>query len=273
MNCLTSFIGGFAIFSMLGFLSKETGEDIGSMDLTGFSIAFIGFTEGLASFPNGAAQAFSVIFFLMIVTLGIDTQIGVTEAVITFAKETSLSNYMSSPMITVLTCLVGFLVSLPCTTDAGFYWVNLLWDYGNYMSMFIVTAFSLVGSSWIAGTQWHHRASETLRGKRENPLFLFMWRFLNPIACIALFGIALAGLIPYPTTLAGGVFPLWGQILSGILNFGPSLIVLVGLAIPPVWLWGRSGGKGEASSQIQLSRSKSEQYAKMVDTVLNDDPC
>jgi SNF family Na+-dependent transporter len=207
MNCLTSFIGGFAIFSMLGFLSKETGEDIGSMDLTGFSIAFIGFTEGLASFPNGAAQAFSVIFFLMIVTLGIDTQIGVTEAVITFAKETSLSNYMSSPMITVLTCLVGFLVSLPCTTDA------------------------------------------------------------------ALFGIALAGLIPYPTTLAGGVFPLWGQILSGILNFGPSLIVLVGLAIPPVWLWGRSGGKGEASSQIQLSRSKSEQYAKMVDTVLNDNPC
>lgn len=196
INSLTSFLGGFAIFPMLGYISYETGQDIEDLDLTGFGITFVAYTQGLASFPNGAAQVFSVLFFLMIITLGIDTQIGVTEAVITFAKETRLSNYMSGPWITFLTCLVGFLLSLPCTTDAGFYWVTLLWDYGNYMSMFIVAGMSLVGSSWIAGVEWHNQASRELRGgKRENPLFLFMWRFLNPLACLALFGIALAGLI------------------------------------------------------------------------------
>merc|ERR1739847_226189 len=75
---------------MLGYLAFQTGEDINELDLSGFGITFVAYTEGLASFPNGAAQAFSVVFFLMIITLGIDTQIGVMEAVLTFVKETRL---------------------------------------------------------------------------------------------------------------------------------------------------------------------------------------
>ena len=80
----------------------------------------------------------------------------------------------------------------------------------------------------------------------------------------------------YPTELAGGVLPLWGQILSGLVNFGPSFIVILGLAIPPLWIWGRSataeGSHSKAKEKhVQLSRSRSEQYAKMVDTVLGED--
>ena len=238
INSLTSFLGGFAIFPMLGYLAFQTGEDINELDLSGFGITFVAYTEGLASFPNGAAQCFSVVFFLMIITLGIDTQIGVMEAVLTFVKETRLGDKLPGPLLTVLTCFLGFLLSLPCTTDAGFYWVTLLWDYGNYMSMFIVAGFSLIGSCFFAGIQWHNKSAEFLRdGKKENPVFLFFWRFVNPALCFALFGIAAAGLSPYPSSLGGhglgtGIFPTGAQVLSGIINFGPCLLVFLGFFIP-----------------------------------------
>ena len=55
----------------------------------------------------------------MIITLGIDTQIGVAEAVITFAKETKAGERLSKRgtwIVTVIVCIVGWLLSLPCTT-------------------------------------------------------------------------------------------------------------------------------------------------------------
>ncbi len=62
INAFTSLLGGFAIFPMLGFLSQETGQPIDALDLSGFGITFVAYTQGLASFPNIAAQAFSVVY-------------------------------------------------------------------------------------------------------------------------------------------------------------------------------------------------------------------
>jgi len=280
INSLTSFLGGFAIFPMLGYLSQSTGTPIDELDLSGFGITFVAYTEALASFPQGAAQAFSVVFFLMIVTLGIDTQIGVTESVITFVKELPVFKSWSGPWVTVFTCLVGFGLSLPCTTDAGYYYVTLLWDYGNFMSMFIVAGCSILGSAYLAGINWHHRASQELRGKGENPLLLFWWRSVCPILCFALFGVALVGLIPYPTSLGyfgpgTGGFPTWAQVVSGVLNFGPSLLVVIGVALPgcalpSAWSWCfKASSRASGSREIQLSpltsirRKASEQYGAL----------
>lgn len=140
LNSITSFIGGFAVFPMLGHIAYKEGVEIADLDLSAFGLTFIGYTEGLATFPNGLAQFFSVLFFLMIATLGIDTQIGVAEACITFVKELRLGDRgtLSQPAAVVVVCTVGWLLSLITTTDAGYYWVTLLWDYGNYLSMFIV---------------------------------------------------------------------------------------------------------------------------------------
>ena len=60
INSLTSLLGGFAIFPMLGYLSNETGQPIEDLDLSGFGITFVAYTQGLATFPNGVAQFCSV---------------------------------------------------------------------------------------------------------------------------------------------------------------------------------------------------------------------
>ena len=90
--------------------------------------------------PLCLLESHAVAHEFLIATLGIDTQIGVAEACITFVKELRLGDRgtLSQPAAVVVVCTVGWVLSLITTTDAGYYWVTLLWDYGNYLSMFIV---------------------------------------------------------------------------------------------------------------------------------------
>ena len=89
---------------------------------------------------------------------------------------------------------------------------------------------------------------------------LLVWRTLNPALCFVLFGLAAAGLSPYPTTLGAhgpgtGVFPTWAQVLSGLINFGPSLLVVVGLLLPLVFRarGGDGGGQsGGSAKEVEL---------------------
>ena len=250
INCLTSLIGGFAIYAMLGYIAFKRREEnpevnvqVGDLELSGFSLAFIAYTEGLAMLPGAAAQAFSVIFFIMIFCLGIDTQIGLVEAVITFFKDVVKDADLNiSPItVTILTCFLCFVLGIPCVTDAGFYWVTFLWDYGNFVSLFVIAGMSLLGVTWMAGRDWINKASLKVHQKAVNPFLLFFWRFVDPVVYVILLGVSIASLIPYPTTLGfhgegTGYFPLWAQVLSGLLNYFPVLVIVFALCFPPKWL-------------------------------------
>ena len=52
-----------------------------------------------------------------------------------------------------------------------------------------------------------------------------------------------------------GVFPTWAQVLSGLINFGPSLLVVVGLLLPLVFRapGGDGGGQsGGSAKEVEL---------------------
>ena len=52
INSLTSFLGGFAIFPMLGYISFQTGQPIEDLDLTGFGITFVVSFSSSSFFPR-----------------------------------------------------------------------------------------------------------------------------------------------------------------------------------------------------------------------------
>lgn len=117
--------------------------------------------------------------------------------------------------------------------------MTLLWDYGNWMSMFIVAGLSVIGSSFFAGIKWNEEAMKSLGVKREYVHGVL--RHLAYLVCFVLFGIAAWGLSPYPTTNGAhgegtGIFPTWAQVLSGLINFGPAFIAIVALVVPPAWI-------------------------------------
>ncbi len=75
MDCFTGFYAGFAIFSVLGHMAfNKCLNDLEGVASTGPPLAFEVYPEGL-SLMGTAAPVFSVLFFLMMLSLGFGTEV------------------------------------------------------------------------------------------------------------------------------------------------------------------------------------------------------
>ncbi|KAM8816594.1 sodium-dependent dopamine transporter isoform 2-T2 [Rhynchonycteris naso] len=75
VNSLTSFSSGFVVFSFLGYMAQKHNVPIGDVAKDGPGLIFIIYPEALATLPLSSAWA--VVFFIMLLTLGIDSAGGI----------------------------------------------------------------------------------------------------------------------------------------------------------------------------------------------------
>ena len=84
LNSFTSFISGFVVFGVLGFMSAETGLPISEVVKGGPGLAFIVYPKAITLMPG--AKFWGATFFVMIFLLGIDSQFVCTEGIVTVAQ-------------------------------------------------------------------------------------------------------------------------------------------------------------------------------------------
>ncbi|RUS72413.1 hypothetical protein EGW08_019831, partial [Elysia chlorotica] len=77
VNCFTSVFAGLVIFSVLGFMSHTTGKPIEDVVTQGPGLIFIVYPEAVTKMP--VSHFWAVMFFLMILTIGMDSQFGMFE--------------------------------------------------------------------------------------------------------------------------------------------------------------------------------------------------
>ena len=79
-DCFTGIFAGFAVFSTIGYLARELHESVEKYaGASGPGLAFITYPEALTHMP--ASSFVSVIFFLMLLALGLGTQV-IEESVV-----------------------------------------------------------------------------------------------------------------------------------------------------------------------------------------------
>ena len=81
MDFFTSIISSCVVFSILGFLSKETGVPVAEVAKGGQGLAFIAYPEALSTVP--LAPLWAILFFLMLFFLGLDSEFALLETVLT----------------------------------------------------------------------------------------------------------------------------------------------------------------------------------------------
>ncbi|KAF7655455.1 hypothetical protein LDENG_00055740, partial [Lucifuga dentata] len=128
LNSTTSFLAGFAIFSVLGFMAEEQGVDIATVAESGPGLAFIAYPRAVAMMP--LPQLWAVCFFLMIIMLGLDTQFVSLEALMTSVTDLYphlIRRGRHRELLLLFVCMVCFLVGLVMVTPEQS--DSLCWKY------------------------------------------------------------------------------------------------------------------------------------------------
>lgn len=213
-NCLTSVFAGFAIFSILGHMAFKAGKPVSKVVDSGFALAFIAYPEALSQLP--VAPLWSILFFFMLLTLGLDSQFASIETITTTIHDAfpTLMKKMRTP-VTIGVCLVLFLLGLVCVTQAGIFWVDLIDHFCAGWGILIAAVLELVGVCWIYGGNRFIEDIEMMIGKKHW-LFWAWWRlcwfFISPCLLLA---ILIWSLVTFKGPMHGSiVYPTWGTAIG-----------------------------------------------------------
>uniref|UniRef100_A0A8C1CZF7 Transporter n=1 Tax=Cyprinus carpio carpio TaxID=630221 RepID=A0A8C1CZF7_CYPCA len=189
LNSGTSFVSGFAIFSVLGFMAQEQGVAIADVAESGPGLAFIAYPKAVTMMPLPTVWA--ILFFIMLLLLGLDSQFVEVEGQITSLVDLYPSllrkGYRREIFIAVI-CLISYLLGLTMVTKGGMY-VFQLFDYyaASGVCLLWVAFFECVAVAWVYGADNFYDAIEDMIGYRPNSWMKWSWMLITPVLCVGCF--------------------------------------------------------------------------------------
>ncbi len=118
----TSFFAGFTVFSVVGYLAASQNLGIDQLGIAGPHLIFITYPTAISLLPLAAAL-FGVVFYIALLTFGIDSAFSMIEP-ITAGLQSKWQ--ISKTKATALICIIGFFISLLFTAGNGLYFLELI---------------------------------------------------------------------------------------------------------------------------------------------------
>nr|CAD7394114.1 unnamed protein product [Timema cristinae] len=115
----------------------------------GTGLAFIVFTQAIVELPGSPFWA--VIFFLMLLSLGVGSQIGILEGMLCTIFDIELLKRIRKQYITASVCLICFLVGLIFCTGAGEYWLTLFDSFAGTIGLVLVALLETLAVMYVYG--------------------------------------------------------------------------------------------------------------------------
>ncbi|XP_078487245.1 sodium-dependent proline transporter [Ciona intestinalis] len=215
-NCATSIFAGFVIFSVIGHMSFKLGLDVEDVVNQGPGLAFIVYPEAVSLLP--LPQLWSILFFFMLLTLGLDSQFAMVETVITgFMDEFPKLLRPHKTAFTAGTCIVCFLLGILLVTEGGLYWFELYNWYSAYYGLLLQSLILSLIAAWGYGFFFTYKWRlvkdiKLMIGFKPNWYFRINWMFITP--GLLLFVIIYSGIKYVPISVGSYVYPKWADDLG-----------------------------------------------------------
>uniref|UniRef100_A0AAY4AU22 Transporter n=1 Tax=Denticeps clupeoides TaxID=299321 RepID=A0AAY4AU22_9TELE len=211
-NCATSVYAGFVIFSILGFMAHHLGVEVSEVADHGPGLAFVAYPEALTLLP--VSPLWSLLFFFMLILLGLGTQFCLLETLVTAVVDEVGTDWIirNKTIVTLGVAVLGFLLGVPLTTRAGIYWLLLMDNYAASFSLVIISCIMCICIMYVYGHKNYFKDVEMMLGFPPPIFFRVCWRFVSPV--IITF-ILIFTVIQYkPITYNDYVYPGWSVFIG-----------------------------------------------------------
>ncbi|KAK1161062.1 hypothetical protein AOXY_G19947 [Acipenser oxyrinchus oxyrinchus] len=228
-NAFTSILAGFAIFSVLGYMSQELGVPVDQVAKAGPGLAFVVYPQAMTMLP--LAPFWSFLFFFMLLTLGLDSQFAFMETIVTAVTD-EFPFYLrpKKAFFSACVCVAMFLMGLILTTEGGMYWLVLFDDYSAGFGLMVVVIASCFVISRMYGKQTRFsRDIKMMVGIEPGIYFKACWSFFSPVTMLALL---VYSIVKYQRSEYGNYkFPHWAEVLGILMGLFPCLMIPAGMLI------------------------------------------
>ncbi|KAM3609479.1 uncharacterized protein V6R79_015560 [Siganus canaliculatus] len=209
-------------------------EDELNKAVQGTGLAFIAFTEAMIYFP--ASPFWSVMFFLMLVNLGLGSMFGTIEGILTPLIDTFK---VRKEFLTVGCCVLAFSIGLLFVQRSGNYFVAMFDNYSATLPLLVVVILENVAIAWVYGIDKFFEDLKDMLGFTPFRFYYYMWKYITPILLLVLLGSSFVQLIMTPPSYSAWIedeakeqtliFPVWGIIVC------ISLVVMAIMPVPVVF--------------------------------------
>jgi len=262
-NSAFSIVGGFAIFSILGNLALRTGKTIAEVaSSSGTGLAFVAIAEGILGYGSWA-NAVSVLFFLTLFTLGLDSTFAWAETFVSIADDHCRRKGWHTPKrsIVAAVCLVLFLLGLPYCTPLGSYLLDVVDHFVG--SIFLLLACCFEALVFTFGYTWDRLAAgiTAATARRMQPRWLYQLLLGIVVPCAT-------GVLALQLIIANLRAPYENYPVA-LLTVGWALLsVCVVLFLSTLWLSGKSElievESGQAEPDLHVSPVRPEREMERV---------
>ena len=180
-NCTTSFIGGFAVFGALGYYAHLQGVAVESVLKGGPGLAFVTYPTIINNLPF--ARFFGIIFFLMLLTLAIDSAFSLLEAVSSSMRD-KFGWGIKRSNITVAS--IALLIGLIFTTGAGLFWLDIVDKWIEFFGLCAVVLIECIVLGWFSKIDKLRKYANEYSEVRIGKFWNYLIKFIIPIIIFAL---------------------------------------------------------------------------------------
>ncbi|XP_020782356.2 sodium- and chloride-dependent betaine transporter-like [Boleophthalmus pectinirostris] len=185
LNSATSIFAGFVVFSVLGFMAYELQVSMEEVTASGPGLAFIAYPKALSMLPGSSFWA--VLFFLMIIFLGLDSQFVCVESLATAIIDLFpryLRRHGAREILVLVIAVVCFLLALPLVCGRGIFLFHLIDTYGaSGLTLLFIAIFECIVIGWVYGADRFFHNIEDMVGYPPVPVLKYCWMFITPFIC------------------------------------------------------------------------------------------